>query len=254
MRPTGWALALSLAAVACGGAPERELTVSAAASLTFAFQELAPLFEAQTGMRPLYNFASSGHLAHQIEAGAPVDVFASADVSYLRELQERGLVDPASAAVFARGRLVLWTRSAGEGAGPAADLAWLAGPAVRRFALANPDHAPYGAAARQALQRLGLWEALQPKAVLGESVGQALQFAERGDVDAALVSLSLATDVGGHWRPVPDSLYAPLDQAAAAVAGSPRLEAARRFVAFLSSPEARQVLARHGLTPAEARP
>ena len=238
------ALLTALVLTACSAPGGREITVSAAASLTFAFEEIAPLYEAETGVHPVLNFASSGHLAHQIAAGAPVDVFASANVAYIDELRGQGLVDTASARTFCRGRLVVWTRR--DEPAPVRNLADLAEARVGRFAMANPEHAPYGAAARQALQQLNLWTALQPKLVLGETVRQALHYGERGDVAAALVSLSVAADSDGQWREVPDSLHAPIEHAVAAVAGRPKLAAARRFVAFLDSPAGRHAIERHG--------
>lgn len=240
--------------ISCTASERRGITVSAAASLTFAFRELGPLFEARTGVHPVFNFASSGHLAHQIAAGAPVDVFASANRAYIDELADQGLIAPGSVRTFGRGRLVIWCR--GDQPDPPQSVADLAGPAVRRFAIGHPEHAPYGAAAREALQGLGLWETLQPKLVLGESVRQALHYAERGDVDAALVSLSLAwrpqaADIEGRWEMIPDSLHRPIEQTIGTVAGRPLRAEARQFVEFLESAPGRRTLERHGFTVAD---
>ncbi len=122
----------------------------------------------------------------------------------------------------------------------------LAQPAVRRIAIANPDHAPYGIAAREALQSAGLWDALQPKLILGENVRQTLQYAETGDVDVAIAALSLSRQEQGRWALVPEALHAPIDQALAVVAGSRHEAAARAFAAYVNSPAGRAIMQRYG--------
>ncbi len=226
------------------------LTVSAASDLTYAFQEIAARFQAETGHRVVFNFGSSGQLAQQIELGAPVDLFASADMRYVAELAEKGLVLADTVQVYARGQLVLWTR--GDSPLALERLEDLGRPEVRRFAIANPDHAPYGIAAREALQAAGLWEALQPKLVLAENVRQALQYAETGNVDAAIVALSLSLPAAagptdpGRWVLVPSALYTPIDQALAVVKGTQHEAAARAFVAYVNSPPGQEVLRKYG--------
>jgi molybdate transport system substrate-binding protein len=232
------------------------LTVSAAADLTYAFQELEPLFEKQSGVPVVFNFGSTGQLTQQIEAGAPVDVFAAANFSYLEELERRGLILPDTKVFYARGRLVLWTRS--DGPAGIERIEDLRGPAVRRIAIANPQHAPYGVAAREALQSAGLWDALQPKLVMGENVRQTLQYAETGNVDVALVALSLVAAAApgarppeGRWFLVPEGLHRPLDQALAVIRGSAHEREARAFAAFVNGAQGRQILKEHGFTRPE---
>ncbi len=231
-----------------GDGPQRPvtLTVSAASDLTLAFQEIGREFEEETGIRVRFNFGSSGQLAQQIEQGAPVDLFASANVTYIEELEERGLILPDTKQVYARGRIILWTRA--DSPLQIEGIEELARPQVERIAIANPDHAPYGVAARQALQTAGLWEAIQPKLVLGENVRQTLQYAETGNVDVAIVALSLGVEGEGRWVLIPEALHRPIDQAMAVVRGTPHEEEARRFAAFVSGPQGRPILRRYGFT------
>ncbi|MCS6845987.1 MAG: molybdate ABC transporter substrate-binding protein [Caldilineales bacterium] len=240
-------LLLGMALAACQSeGPDRPspLVVSAAADLRFAFTELGALFEQETGIPVVFNFGSTGLLAQQIEQGAPVDLFAAANVSYIEELAQQGLVLPDTVALYARGRLILWTRN--DSPLSVQRIEDLARPEVRRVAIANPDHAPYGIAAREALQRAGVWEAVQPKLVLGENVLQALQYVESGDVDVGIVALSLSTERPGRWSLVPQDLHAPIDQALAVVTSSRRQAEARQFAAFVSGPLGREIMRRHG--------
>jgi molybdate transport system substrate-binding protein len=232
----------------CSGTDSsRPLTVSAAACLTPAFQELGRLFERDTGLAVGCGFGATGRLARQIEQGAPVDVFAAADPSYLVELERQGLILRGTRTSFARGRLVLW--SPPDSPLQFEALADLLAPAVERLAIANPDHAPYGVAAREALRRAGLWEQLHPRLIMGRNVRQALHYAETGNVDAALVALSLVQRNRGRWTAVDPGLYAPIDQAVAVIRGTSRPAAAQRFAAFLRAPAAQAVLHEYGFLP-----
>ncbi len=244
------ALYLSVAGLltGCQAAPVT-LTVSAASDLTVAFAEIARQFEAETGTKIVFNFGSSGQLAQQIEQGAPVDVFAAADASFVETLERQGLILPDTRRLYARGRIVLWTRADSPLAlGRIEDLAR---PAVRRVAIANPDHAPYGIVAREALQTAGVWEATQPKLVLGENVRQALQYAETGNVDAAIVALSLVAaatpgSTTGRWTLVPQDLHRPLDQALAVIKGTTHEPQARAFADFVTGARGQAILRTYG--------
>jgi molybdate transport system substrate-binding protein len=208
---------------------EGVIVVSAAADLTPAFQELGSEFERQEGT---------------IEQGAPVDLFAAANVSYVDGLEKQGLVIPNTKALYARGRITLWTR--GDSALKLERIEDLARPEFKKVAIANPEHAPYGAAAREALQAAGVWEAVSPKLVYGENIGQTLQYAESGNVDAAVVALSLSTQSKGRWVLIPAELHRPLDQALAVVKSTKHLEEARRFAAFVNSARGRGVMRKYG--------
>jgi molybdate transport system substrate-binding protein len=141
------------------------LTVSAAADLSFAFPEIGKLWEQETGNPVLFNLGSTGQLAQQIERGAPVDLFAAANKSFVEQLDQAGLVFSDTKALYGVGRLTIWQRE--DSTVVVKELKDLLKPEVQRLAIANPDHAPYGVAAREALQSVGLWETLQPKLVLG---------------------------------------------------------------------------------------
>ncbi len=226
------------------------LTVSAAADLIYAFGEIGKAFEAETGHRVVFNFGSTGQLAQQIALGAPADVFAAANISFVEELADQGLVVPDTIQLYGRGRIVLWTRA--DNPLRIERIEDLAQPEVRRVAIANPDHAPYGTAARAALQTAGLWEKVQPKLVLGENVRQALQYAETGNVEVAIVALSLSVPAAagaagvGRWTLIPEALHPPLDQALAVVRGTPHEAAARAFATYVNGPQGREIMRKYG--------
>ena len=220
------------------------LRVAAAADLTRAFGEIARVYEQKTGQKISLIFGSSGQLTQQIENGAPFDVFAAANEQYVDQLDKKGLLLPGTRQLYARGKLVLWTRKGG----PAlpATLADLVSARYAHIAIANPDHAPYGLAAKQALQASGIWDALQPKLVTGENIQQTYQFAATGNADIALVSRALVSEGTGLFRPVPDKLYAPLLQAIAGLKGSLQAEPARQFVRFVTEGTGRTILKKYG--------
>ena len=226
------------------------LTVSAAADLTYAFGEIGKQFEAETGNKVVFNFGSTGQLAQQIEQGAPVDLFAAANVSYVDDLEQKGLVLPDTKQLYARGRITLWTRA--DSPLQITKVEDLTRPDIMRIAIANPDHAPYGVAAREAMQAAGVWEAVQPKLVLGENVKQTLQYAETGNVDVAIVALSLSVPAAagpagpGRWALIPEDLHAPIDQALAVIRGTQHEAAARAFAAFVNGSQGRPIMRKYG--------
>jgi molybdate transport system substrate-binding protein len=220
------------------------LTISAAADLAFAFQELGTLFEKETGTKVVFNFGSTGQLAQQIEQGAPVNLFAAANVAFVAELEQQGLILPDTKALYARGRITLWTRA--DSPLHLERLEDIARPEVKHVAIANPQHAPYGIAAREAMQSVGIWETVQPKLVLGENVRQTLFYAETGNVDVAIVALSLSIQIEGRWVLVPEELHKPIDQALAVIKGTRHEQEARRFAGFINGPTGRPVMRKYG--------
>lgn len=242
-------LLAALALVGCAPAassPTRDktLTVAAASDLQFAFTDLGRLFQEETGAKVTFLFGSSGTLATQIENGAPVDLFASADEGYLRELASRGAMISGTEQLYGIGRIVLVTyRKSGL---PLSNLKDLLAPEVKHVAIANPDHAPYGLAARQALTSLGLWEQVSPKVVYGENVRQALQFVQTGNAEAGIVALSVASVPEVESTAIDDSLYQPLRQSMAIVKGTGQEQLARAFVAFVNGPRGRPVMKSYG--------
>lgn len=220
------------------------LIVSAAADLTLAFQALGPLFERSSGVKVLFNFGSSGQLAQQIERGAGADVYVSANRAFVEQLDQHGLLLSDTKVSYARGRLTLWTRQ--DSGLTLTRLDDVVHAEIRRVAIANPTHAPYGMAARQALQALGLWEQIQPKLVLGEDVRQTLQYAATGNVEVAIVALSLSVQHQGQWVLIPETLHQPIVQALAVVKGTKHAAEARQFAAFLTGPQGQTVLRQYG--------
>lgn len=235
---------ISCSAVPATTSPPITLTVSAASDLTPAFQEIGLLFEQETGAKVVFNFGSTGQLAQQIEQGAPVDVFAAANVSFVDELEQQGLIIPETKALYARGRITLWAQT--DSPLQLERIEDLAAPGVKRVAIANPDHAPYGMAAREALQSAGIWDKVQPKLVFGENVRDTLHYAETGNVDVAIVALSLSIQGQGRWVLVPEELHQPIDQALAVIKSTVHEAQARQFATFINGPEGRPIMRRYG--------
>ena len=211
-----------------------ELTVAAASDLTPAFEELGREFEAAHKTKVVFVFGSTGLLTKQIENGAPMDLFAAANVSYIEQLEQKGLILPGTKAIYARGRITFWTPATSNIR--LENIADLARPEVKRIAIANPDHAPYGLAARQALESAGVWDRVKPKLVYGDNIRQTLQYAETGNVDVAIVALSLSMQSKGRWTAIPEELHKPIDQALAVIKTTKNEQAARAFAAFLVGP------------------
>lgn len=243
-------LVLALAAGPASAAEGGGLTVFAASDLAFALREIVPAFERAAGVEATLVLGSTGNLAQQIEHGAPADVFFAADESFVDALVARRVLLEDTRTVYARGVLVLATaRRARE---RLTALRQLLDADIRRVAIANPAHAPYGRAAQQALQGAGLWGALQPKLVYAENVRQALQYLQTGAVEAGIVARSIATVPDIAWVPIDPALHAPLDQAAAVVGRSGQQALGRAFIAFVTGSEGRAIMKRHGfLLPGE---
>jgi molybdate transport system substrate-binding protein len=227
-----------------GPAKPTELTVAAASDLAPAFEELGRLFEQETGIKVTFSFSSTGTLAKQIQNGLPVDVFAAANVAFVDDLERQGLILSDTKATYAIGRITLWRRA--DSPLQIERLEDLARPEIRHIAIANPEHAPYGMAAREALQRLKLWETVQAKLVLGENVRQALQYAETGNADVSITALSLSVQSKGHWRLIPDDLHRPLKQALAVIKNTSHENEARQFAAFINSAQGRPIMRKYG--------
>ncbi len=246
-------LGLALAGAAREPAGPPTLTVYAAADLAFAFGELVPRFERASGAKVTLVLGSSGNLARQIEHGAPADVFFAANVGFVDDLVAKGAAVAETRTVYARGRIVL---AIAKAAGLVLrELKDLLRPEVHRIAIANPAHAPYGQAAREALEAAGLWEAVRPKLVYGENIRQALQFVQTGAAEAGIVALSVASVPEVEFVPIDERLHRPIDQAAAVTARSAQPDLARAFLRFVTGPEGREVLQRYGFAlPAPGRP
>jgi molybdate transport system substrate-binding protein len=230
-------------------AGQRSIAVAVAANMRPPFEELAARFQAQhPGIVVKAVYGASGNFFAQISNGAPFDLFISADAEFPAKLVERGLAD-GEAFTYAYGKLVAWVPKGSridlEGKG----LAALIDPSVKKIAIANPAVAPYGRAAKAALQRSGVYERIRDRIVLGESVAQAAQFVESGNAQAGFLPLSLAQtpplcDEGRAW-PVPPSLHERIEQAGVVVKGARGAALARELAAFMGS-GAKDVLEKYG--------
>jgi molybdate transport system substrate-binding protein len=224
------------------------LTVAVAANMSYAFEELKSEFGRQTGIEIQSVISSSGKIATQIQHGAPFDVFLSADTQYPEALQQKGLT-ASEPKVYAYGVLVLWTNKAIDVSDV---LTVLVDASVRKVAIANPEVAPYGREAVRAMTRAGIYDAVAPKLVYGESIAQATHFIETGAADIGFTAMSIvdapAMRGKGRWVEVPVDSYEPIAQAAVVLQHGKEhnAEAAQRFFAFLFSEGAREILARFG--------
>ena len=232
------------------------LTIAAASDLQPVLPGLAAAFERQTGHHARLTFGSSGNIYSQLQNGAPFDVFLSADIEYPRRLEAGGLGEPDSVYEYATGVLVLWVRNESN-LDLARGIQVLASGGVRRIAIANPEHAPYGRAAVAALRAAKLYDRLAAKLVFGENVSQAAQFVQSGNADVGILPLSLARSPAlgraGRFATLPASLYAPIEQAAVILRSSRAKDAARAFLAFLKQPQTAKALTGAGFAPPLAR-
>jgi molybdate transport system substrate-binding protein len=241
-------VALGAAVVPRANAQAPSLTIAAAADLRFALDEvLKPFRAAHPGVRIDVIYGSSGKLATQIRNGAPFDVFLSADRAFADALHQEGLSTGAPR-LYAVGHLVAWSADAELGR---QSLAMLVRDArVKRFAIANPEHAPYGMRAMEALRSQGLQDAVMPKLVLGDNIAQAAQFIETGAAQAGLIALSLvlspALQGRGAYTRVPEAWHSPLEQAFVLTRRAKDNPLAHAFASYLDSPAARTTLRRYG--------
>ena len=248
--PARLALALLLFCAAPARA-QQTMRLAAAADLQPVLPPLLGAFQQQTGIRVLASYQSSATLATQIVDGAPFDLFMAADLSFPQRVIDAGKGEQAQPIPYARGTLVLWTRN--DSGVAALSLEALRNPAIRTIAVANPEHAPYGRAARAALEHTGLLAAVQSRLVTAENIAQAAQYADSGNAQVGFISLTSALtprlSADGRFVRVPAGDYPPILQGAVVVRGSANAAAARRFLAFLETPAVAARLAAAGLEP-----
>ena len=233
-------------AAAAGG----ELSVAAASDLNFAFKELATEFEKTSGIHVRLSLGSSGNFFSQIQNGAPFDLYFSADIGYPKKLEEAGLVVPGSLYRYAVGRIVVWVPANSPLKVKKRDMEVLLDPSIKRIAIANPKHAPYGRAAVAAMQHFKVHDRVKEKLVLGENISQAAQFVESGASDIGIIALSLALapvmkDAGRYWE-IPADAHPSLEQGAVILKNSTHQVEARAFLGFLKGDRGRDIMRRYG--------
>ena len=234
------------------------VTVAAASDLADAMREIATNFEKASGCTVRVSTGSSGNFLSQIENGAPFDVFFSADVEYSKKLESEGLALPGTTYLYAVGKIVLWIRNDSR-LDLSRGISALRDPSIRKIAIANPQHAPYGRAAEEALRNAGVYDAVKDRLVLGENISQAAQFVESGNADAGILALSLALspglkDRGRFWR-IPENFYAPIQQGVVIVSASQNPRGARAFIDYVKSPATTALLERYGFVlPGKGKP
>ena len=237
-------LALTLVA----GASAQELKIAAASDLTSAMQKLGPAFEKQTGVHLNFTFGSSGNFFAQIRQGAPFDVFLSADRSYPETLDGGGQTE--GTVIYARGKLVMWASNTFAVEPSADNFNILTSAAVRKIAIANPEHAPYGRAAVAALVHYKVYDQIKPKLVLGENISQTAQFVQSGNADIGFIALSIALSdemkKSGRYAVLSLDSYPPLEQAGTVVRSSKSKKQAHQFLEFLRTPAAQKILHDYG--------
>ena len=226
-----------------------ELKIATASDLNFAFKDLVTEYEKKTGNRVKLTLGSSGNFYSQIENGAPFDLYFSADIRYPQKLIEGGHGIADSLYKYAVGRIVLWVPT-GSAVPIDKGLESLASPSVRKVAIANPKHAPYGRAAVAALEHFKLYDATKDKLVMGENISQAAQFVESGASDVGIIALSLALAptmkaAGKYWE-VPADAHPPIEQGAVVLTRSTNQEKARQFLKFLQGNEGQEIMRRYG--------
>lgn len=229
-----------------------DLTIAAASDLNFAFKELIAEFEKTSGTHVKLSLGSSGNFFSQIQHGAPFDLYFSADIRYPQKLEQTGHVVPGSLYKYAVGRLVVWVPKTSQLDVEKFGVEVLLDPSVKKIAIANPKHAPYGRAAISTMEHFQLYERVKDKLVLGENISQAAQFVESGAADVGVIALALGLAppmkaVGKYWE-VPSNVHPPLEQGAVVLTGAKNQDAAKAFLEFLKGAQGQEIMQRYGFT------
>jgi molybdate transport system substrate-binding protein len=227
----------------------QEITVAAAADLQFAMQDIAARFQKETGKTVKLTYGSSGNFFQQIQNGGPFDLFFSANLDYARKLEAAGLTEPGSYYQYARGKIVVWVLKESK-LNLNSGMQVLLDLSVKKIAVANPLHAPYGQAAVAAMQKEDVYQKVKDKFVLGENISQTASFVISGAADVGVVALSLALSPNikdkGRYAEVPAGEYPPIEQACVILRSSPNKETARQFLSFVKTEGIANVLRSYG--------
>lgn len=247
-------LLLSSCSPPTAGETSRPLAIAVASDLQYAFEEIMLDFHRiapQVQVRP--TFGSSGSLFAQISNGAPFDMFLAADVDYVKKLADQSLADPNSIFVYGKSQLVVWVRSDSKLLIDQEGIRAVLDPAVKKVAIANPKHSPYGRSAEAALKNLGIYEQISEKIVLGENVAQAAQFVESGSADVGIIAKTLALAppmrAAGRFAEVPADAAPQLTQGGAIMTSSHDRVQCEQIREYLISPRGRTILSEYGLLP-----
>ncbi|SHI86136.1 molybdate transport system substrate-binding protein [Geosporobacter subterraneus DSM 17957] len=252
------ALALTLLAIALVGCTNNgnsstagaqsttkpELTVAAAADLTKAFTEIGKAFEVENNCTVTFSFGSTGTLSEQIANGAPFDVFAAANESVIDELDHNGHIISETRSLYALGRIGITTLK--DSTIKATTMEELLNPKIKKIAIANPDHAPYGLAAKQALVSAGLWKVLEPKMVYGKNISETLTFITTGNAEAGFIALSLNDEDTLNFSLVDADMHEPLRQAIAVIEGAKEEELGKKFIEYILSDKGQKIMNTYG--------
>jgi molybdate transport system substrate-binding protein len=245
-------LLASFTLIAVAQTQPTELTVAAAADLGNVLKEVAVNYEKKSGVTVKLSFGASGALTQQIQNGAPFDIFFSADMDFPRQLIAAGEADGPAPYQYAIGKLVLWVPADSPLDVGHKGMSVLLDPSVKKIAIANPQHAPYGRAAVAALKHAGLYDQISDKLVLGENISQAAQFAESGNAQVGFVALAHAAapsmqGKGKYWE-VPADYYPPLAQGVVIVSHSQHKKEAADFIDYIKTNEVADLLRKYGFT------
>ena len=227
----------------------QDLRVAAAADLQFAMPDIAARFEKEAGKSVQVIYGSSGNFFQQLENGAPFDVFFSANLDYAKRLEAAGLTEPGSFYQYAKGKIVIWVPKESK-LDLSSGLKALLDPSIRKIAVANPEHAPYGQAAVAALQKEGIYDQVKTKLVLGENISQTASFVVSGSADVGIVALSLVLSPNmqdkGRYAEIAAGEYPPIEQACVILSSSKNKEAAHQFLGFIKTPAIAKLLEKYG--------
>ncbi|WP_217807568.1 molybdate ABC transporter substrate-binding protein [Thalassobacillus devorans] len=230
---------------------QTEIKIAAASDLVLAFKEAGELFEEENGTNVTFSFGSTGQLAEQIRNGAPFDVFAAADVKFVDDLNENGLIIPETQTTYAFGRIGITTLT--DQSVSVQTLDDLLKPEIKKVAIANPEHAPYGLAAKQALENTGVWEQIEDKLVYGRNISDTLAYVESGNAEAGISALSLYQEDNMEFKIIDDELHAPLEQSVAVLEQTEEEKAAKQFLDFIKGPKGQPIMERYGFIVPEGK-
>ena len=235
--------------------PAQAITVAAAADLQSAMQDVAAQFQKEKGKEVKVIYGSSGNFFQQLQNGAPFDMFFSANLDYPKKLQAAGFTEPGSYYEYAKGKIVLWLPKYST-LDLTSGLQLLLSPSVKKIAVANPQHAPYGQAAVAAMQKEGVYDKVKDKFVLGENISQTASFVTSGAADVGIVALSLALSPNmkdkGRYVEVSADDYPPIEQACVILNSSKNKETAEQFLAFIKTTVVADTLKRYGFDVSSA--